>query len=71
MARKNRKSQTRQPVLAPAEPAGLVEGPAPQRPKSLTAFNPDYTHVRSDLKRIGLLAGFFILAMIIGAILVR
>jgi hypothetical protein len=34
-------------------------------------FNPDYTHVRNDLRRIGLLAAFFILAMILGAILFR
>jgi hypothetical protein len=27
-------------------------------------FNPDYTHVKNDLKRIGALAGFFVVALI-------
>ena len=29
-----------------------------------TEFNPDYTHVKKDLKRIGLLAGIFIVLLI-------
>ena len=29
-----------------------------------TEFNPDYTYVRKDLKRIGTLAGFFIAVLI-------
>jgi hypothetical protein len=53
------------------ESAAEAPLPAPQRARAPTGFNPDYTHVRKDLKRIGLLAGFFILAMIVGAILVR
>jgi hypothetical protein len=39
------------------------------RLRPATGFNPDYSHVRKDLKRIGFLAGFFILAMIVGSIL--
>lgn len=27
-------------------------------------FNPDYTDVKKDLRRIGLLAGFFILVLV-------
>jgi hypothetical protein len=30
-----------------------------------TEFNPDYSDVKKDLKRIGLLAGFFISVLII------
>jgi hypothetical protein len=30
-----------------------------------TEFNPDYSYVRSDLKRIGVLAGIFTAALII------
>lgn len=29
-----------------------------------TEFNPDYTYVRKDLKRIGALAGFFIVVLV-------
>ena len=29
-----------------------------------TEFNPDYTHVKKDLTRIGTLAGFFIVILI-------
>ena len=28
-------------------------------------FNPDYTHIKRDLARIGTLAGFFIVALIV------
>jgi len=27
-------------------------------------FNPDYTHVKNDLKRIGTLAGFFVVVLV-------
>ena len=30
-----------------------------------TEFNPDYSHVKKDLTRIGTLAGFFIVALIV------
>jgi hypothetical protein len=50
-------------ATSPEAPAALP------RSRGATGFNPDYTHVRRDLKRIGLLAGLFILAMIIGSIL--
>jgi hypothetical protein len=32
---------------------------------SRTEFNPDYTDVKKDLKRIGILAGFFITVLIV------
>ncbi len=34
-------------------------------------FNPDYTYVQSDLKRIGTLAGFFILVLIVLSFFLR
>ena len=34
-------------------------------------FNPDYTHVKTDLKRIGSLAGFFIVVLIILSFFLR
>ena len=33
-------------------------------PISRAEFNPDYTMVKKDLKRIGVLAGFFILLLV-------
>jgi hypothetical protein len=32
--------------------------------KSITEFNPDYTHVKRDLGRIGILAGSFFVILI-------
>ncbi|MEW6083656.1 MAG: hypothetical protein AB1607_03580 [Chloroflexota bacterium] len=31
---------------------------------SRTEFNPDYSYVKKDLKRIGALAGFFIVVLV-------
>ena len=33
--------------------------------ESRTEFNPDYTYVKKDLARIGTLAGFFIVVLIV------
>ncbi len=33
--------------------------------RSREEFNPDYTHVKKDLARIGTLAGFFIVVLIV------
>jgi hypothetical protein len=34
-------------------------------------FNPDYTHVKRDLTRIGTLAGFFFAALILLSLFLR
>ncbi|MCK6540391.1 MAG: hypothetical protein L6Q26_10060 [Anaerolineales bacterium] len=49
MAKKNRRTTTT--VSAASAP-------------SRSEFNPDYTYVKKDLKRIGSLAGFFVLVLI-------
>ena len=36
-----------------------------------TEFNPDYTHVKRDLTRIGTLAGFFFVALIVLSFFLR
>ncbi len=36
-----------------------------------TEFNPDYTHVISDLKRIGILAGSFIAILVVLSFFLR
>jgi hypothetical protein len=38
---------------------------------SRTEFNPDYTHVKRDLTRIGTLAGFFIVVLIVLSFLLK
>jgi len=34
-------------------------------PATRTEFNPDYTHIRRDLTRIGILAGTFFVILIV------
>jgi hypothetical protein len=34
------------------------------QPAARAEFNPDYSMVRKDLKRIGMLAGFFIVVLV-------
>ncbi len=50
MAKKNR--QGRKPTKVTKAPRGERE------------FNPDYTEIKNDLKRIGLLAGMFLAILI-------
>ncbi|MEW5939698.1 MAG: hypothetical protein AB1750_08565 [Chloroflexota bacterium] len=53
---KSRRPNSRRPIAASAQ--------------TVTEFNPDYTYVKRDLKRIGLLAGtFFILLIALSFIL--
>ena len=35
-----------------------------QRARTAEEFNPDYTEIKNDLKRIGLLAGIFLIILI-------
>jgi hypothetical protein len=72
LARSHRKSQTRRPAPIEPSPAQSTDAPGSlSRLRTASGFNPDYSHVRKDLKRIGFLAGFFILAMIVGSLLAR
>ena len=41
-----------------------------QAPRS-TEFNPDYTHVKRDLRRIAILAGSFTAVLVIASFFVR
>jgi len=49
-----KKSKRKAVSVNVASPAGRVN-----------EFNPDYTHVKRDLVRIGTLAGFFVVALIV------
>jgi hypothetical protein len=50
MAKKNKRAVQSAPIMS--TPAQRAE------------FNPDYTMVKKDLKRIGLLAGFFVIVLV-------
>ena len=40
-------------------------------PSTRTEFNPDYTAVKKDLTRIGTLAGFFIVVLVVLSFFLR
>lgn len=40
-------------------------------PLSRTEFNPDYTYVKKDLARIGTLAGFFVVVLVVLSFFLR
>jgi len=56
---KKTKRQTRR-VITPASPAEYA-APASRVPE----FNPDYSNVIKDLRRIGMLAGTFIVLLVV------
>lgn len=43
----------------------------PSRRESTQEFNPDYSYVKKDLRRIGVLAGSFILILIVLSFFLR
>jgi len=62
------KKQKRQASGAPsrsAAPAPTAQPVSSSRPGSSSEFNPDYSYVISDLKRIGLLAISFTVVLIV------
>ncbi len=71
---KSKKKSQRRPNIPVSQPAGSV-APAPKS-ASIAApggreFTPDYTYVKQDLRRIGLLAGSLITALIILSFVLR
>jgi hypothetical protein len=71
---KTKKKSQRRPNVPVRQPAGSVAGTT--RSASTVAsggreFNPDYTYVKQDLRRIGLLAGSLIIALIILSFVLR
>lgn len=57
--------------LTPEQPA-VVKPTAPVSSRlSATDFNPDYSNVKKDLKRIGLLAGSFFVILIALSFILR
>lgn len=74
MSKKRRKKRYRRPNLPPdvVKPATTdkVNGLLPTN-RDRQDFNPDYTYVIKDLKRIGVLAGSFISLLIILSFFLR
>jgi hypothetical protein len=63
MSKKSKRQTSAAPKPAtPAAPAPTFGGL--QRRGETAEFNPDYTHVKSDLKRIGVLAGSIFVVLI-------
>ncbi|TLN09788.1 hypothetical protein FDZ74_11450 [bacterium] len=66
------KKQKRQGSSANVSVAPIAEKITPSRISSTTTeFNPDYTPVIKDLKRIGILAGSFITLLVVLSFFLR
>ena len=67
---KKYKRQVRKPAVSTTESTGAVTTTRYQS-TSQPAFNPDYSYVGKDLRRIGLLAGTFITILVILSFFLR
>ena len=67
MSKKNRKKY-RNKIEAAARNNGVVVNPVIQRKSE---FNPDYSYVIKDLKRIGVLALFFLTVLVVLSFILR
>jgi len=79
MAKKTKRkvSLASRPAASPqVDPAETLETTAPRssfsrRSTSTPEFNPDYSHIIKDLKRIATLAGIFFVILIVLAFIIR
>lgn len=67
------KKSKRQARKASPTPAQKAPAPTPESAarSPIQDFNPDYTHIIRDLKRIGILAGSFILLLVVLSFVLR
>jgi hypothetical protein len=67
MSKKVKRQSTRMTGSTETNPVSVVaKTPAATFSRSaLTEFNPDYTYVKKDLKRIGTLAGSFFIILVV------
>lgn len=70
MAKKSRKRSVSSTQVAAAAPAVSIPRTSSNRSMT-TEFNPDYSYVRSDLKRIGILASSFFVVLVILSFFLR
>lgn len=69
---KKYKRQVRKEATAPAAASATTTGTAARTSSaSLPVFNPDYSYVIKDLRRIGVLAGSFIAILVILSFFLR
>jgi hypothetical protein len=67
MSKKVKRQSTRVTGSTETTPVSVVAKtpPATFSRSALTEFNPDYTYVKKDLKRIGTLAGSFFIVLVV------
>ncbi len=72
-ARKRKKRKERTPNLPQAviTQAGTKQASTGTETAKQSDFNPDYSHVVRDLRRIGILAGSFIIILIVLSIILN
>lgn len=66
MAKKYKRTVSAQTRAAAADPTSTTDRPGAMftRRAGVNDFNPDYTYVVNDLKRIGLLSGIFVILLV-------
>jgi hypothetical protein len=70
MSKKKQRQGRKAPAVARVNAATTSSG-ATQAPVVERGFNPDYTNVKKDLKRIGILASSFILILVVLSFFLR
>ena len=60
-----RQSRTTNPAASASSPA------RPVSPSQVETFNPDYSYVKKDLRRIGTLAGIFLTVLVVLSFFLR
>ncbi len=70
MSKKNYR-QSRPTTAATSTPRPATSIRSTSSPTASEQFNPDYTYVRKDLKRIGLLAGIFLSFLVVLSFFLR
>jgi hypothetical protein len=74
VAKKRRRKKDRRPNIPQQTlrtTLGVTEVKQKQGLRRSQNFNPDYSHVIRDLKRIGTLAGFFIIILVVLSFVLR
>lgn len=69
--RKEKAAPTRTDTTSPVASSTPTTASSRQQSTSQPAFNPDYTYVIKDLRRIGLLVGTFVTILVILSFILR
>lgn len=69
MAKKQKRKSSVRTVRE--QPAAVKSAPSVTSRTAVTEFNPDYSNVKKDLKRIGILAGSFFVILIVLSFILR